>query len=157
MEVACLLDKDALDGATGPSGVTSIDVPASWLSRGDTIELTVPSRLLCARCEGGGCDSCERRGGLRLEGDVASRRVRLALPTRTETSTFVVRLVHPLGDAAGLEQLTIKIGVASLPTAGCERVEPITGSTPALRTLVVAGAIALLVIAAIAALVTSAR
>jgi hypothetical protein len=156
MELGRVLDKDALDGATGATGLTSINVPADWLLRGDTIEFIVPLRLACARCEGGGCDRCERRGGLRLEGDEAARRVRLSLPTRAETSAFVVRLVRPLGDGAGLEQLTIRIGVAALPSAGCERVQaPVGESAPALRRVLVAGALVLLLAAAVAALVTA--
>lgn len=152
VELARVLDKDALEATTGPSGTTSIEVPASWLARGDTVELTVPSRLACARCEGGGCDTCERRGGLRIVGDEGARRVRLALPVRAETSAFVVRLLRPLGDDAGLEQLTIKVTVADLPSAGCERVELATAEASRdLRVLVVAVVVALLVIAAAAA------
>lgn len=50
----------------GPDVTFPIQVPQDWLVRGESIVVQLPRRLSCARCEGGGCDACERRGALSL-------------------------------------------------------------------------------------------
>ena len=157
VDLARVLDKEALASATGKAGRTSLRVPAAWLAHGDTIELVVPAMLQCARCDGGGCDACERSGGLRLDGDAATRRVRLVLPKRTDESAFVVRLVQPLGDVVALDQLEVQIAVGELATAGCTRIETAAPATrnnapagaPALHRLVLVGFVVLAIAAAI--------
>ncbi len=149
-ELVRLLDKEALASATGPTGRASIRVPAAWLAHGDTIEFVVPARLSCARCEGGGCDRCDRSGGLRLDGDETARRVRLVLPKRTDPSTFVVRMVRPLGDEVALEQLVVEIGTGEVATAGCTRVETAM-APPAVNRIVLIGVAVLALLAAIIA------
>ena len=152
-ELGQLLDKEALASATGPTGRASIRVPAEWLAHGDTIEFVVPARLACARCGGGGCDRCERSGALRLSGDDDARRVRLVLPKRTDASTFVVRMVRPLGDDIALEQLVVSISAGDVTTAGCTRV--VSGKrTPAVSRVVLVG---IAVLAVVAALIEAAR
>ncbi len=156
-ELARVLDKDALASATGKAGRTSLRVPAAWLAHGETIELVVPARLQCVRCDGGGCDGCDRSGGLRLDADEASRRVRLVLPKRTDERAFVVRLVQPLGDAVALEQLEVEIAVGDITTAGCTRIEAGASATrvdaaaavPAMHRLVLVGVVVLAIAAAI--------
>lgn len=43
-----------------------IFVPLRWLTTGACISVTLPRLLSCARCEGGGCDACDRGGALAL-------------------------------------------------------------------------------------------
>lgn len=154
MELARVVDKDALAEAKGPTGRMSICVPSTWLAAGDTIEVTVPRRLSCAVCEGGGCDRCERRGGLRLDDDETARRVRIGLPKRPETSAFVLRLREPLGADAGLEQLVLEITTNDTPTESCTRIEPATPSTPTVPRAVIVGLAVFALLAALAALAT---
>ncbi len=53
-----------LDIPRGPDGVHRITVAREWLSRGATVEFELPRNITCARCEGGGCDVCERSGAV---------------------------------------------------------------------------------------------
>jgi hypothetical protein len=43
-----------------------VDVARGTLQKGAQLELEMPRRLPCARCEGGGCDRCERSGAIVL-------------------------------------------------------------------------------------------
>jgi hypothetical protein len=149
--LARVLDKDAIEGATGPAACTSVRVPREWLARGDVIELVVPARLACARCEGGGCDQCNRSGGLRIEGDEAARRIRIGLPKRIEGSAFSIRLLSPLGDGAMLDVLVVEIVAADAPSESCTRVETREAGRRSLRPVVMIGFVVLAAIAAIAA------
>lgn len=45
-----------------------VDVARGTLVEGAELELEVPRRLTCARCDGGGCDTCDRRGAISLRG-----------------------------------------------------------------------------------------
>jgi hypothetical protein len=96
----------------------TVDVPPEWLADGATIEVTVPPRVTCARCDGGGCDGCGRSGALRLAA-TAARRFELALP-RSAATCALVRLMRPLGEEAGLEQLIVELRTGA-PLA-CRRV-----------------------------------
>ena len=64
----------------GPDVIHRICVPPDWLERGERIVVKLPRLLSCARCEGGGCDRCERRGAvtLRESDEPAELSVRLA-------------------------------------------------------------------------------
>lgn len=57
-----------MDADRGPDVLHRINVPAEWLVAGVTLEVELPRHLTCARCEGGGCDACERSGALTLRG-----------------------------------------------------------------------------------------
>jgi len=56
------------------------------------VELELPRHLVCAACDGGGCDVCERSGGvtLRERGEPADL-IQVALPAERH-ETFVIRL-----------------------------------------------------------------
>lgn len=116
-----VLDPEELDRAAGPRGRLAIDVVDEWLAAGATVEIIVPSRLTCARCEGGGCDECGRGGAIRVTGDEPARTLRLALPG-TGPAPSQVRLVRPLGDDAGVDQLLIELRPASAASAFCRRI-----------------------------------
>ena len=107
-ELARLLDPSELDALTGTHGKMTTTLSASQL--GEPVEIVVPTRLVCARCDGGGCDSCGRSGAIRLELSEAERTTHVVLP-RDAHEVVRVRLVRPLGEAAGLEQLTLEVRV----------------------------------------------
>jgi hypothetical protein len=112
-ELGRVLDPAALEACSKPRGRLAIEVPAAWA--GGEIEIALPARVTCARCDGGGCDGCARRGGHRLEGDAAERTVRVRLPQSLDGGV-VIRLVSPLGaDEEGLAQLLLeaRLGAAS--------------------------------------------
>jgi hypothetical protein len=142
------------EAPTGPRGRLTLEVLSEWLEQGATVELTMPRRVACAACDGGGCDGCSRSGAHKLEGD--ERTLRLTLP-RTESERVLVRLVEPLGAEAGLAELTVEIRVASAPSHDARRIETAIvhrASAPLeLRTLVVT----LVILIAIAIAVSAAR
>ncbi|MBX3226510.1 MAG: hypothetical protein KIT84_32385 [Labilithrix sp.] len=111
-ELARVLDPSALDAAAGPHGKMSVELSSA--RRGEAVELVVPSRLACARCDGGGCDACGRSGALRLSLTEAERTTHFVLPEDAR-ERLRVRLVRPLGDEAGLEQLTIEVRLTPAP------------------------------------------
>jgi hypothetical protein len=78
------------------------------------IELELPRHLVCAACEGGGCDICERSGGvtLRERGEPAGL-VEVTLPADQE-ATFVIRLperggLPPLGSDLPRGNLLLRV------------------------------------------------
>lgn len=94
----------------------TVAVRPEWLARGDVIELAIPRRLECARCEGGGCDACARSGAIRPSPEQG--RVQVGLP-KNARAPLLVRLARPLGPDAGLEQLVVEVRVGAEPTPGC--------------------------------------
>lgn len=113
-----VLDPEELDDAEGPRGKLAVDVPQEWMAAGDAIEIVIPRRVACARCDGGGCDECSRSGALRIEGDDDARTVRLSLPEEPAA----VRLVRPLGEDANLEQLVVELRACPEASAYVRRV-----------------------------------
>lgn len=112
-----VLDPGALDADEGPRGRLSIELPVAWLEGGVEVDVEVPLRLTCARCDGGGCDGCGKSGALRLA-DLPSRTVRVALP-RGAGEGVALRLARPLGDEAGLDQLLLEIRPGPVASEGC--------------------------------------
>jgi hypothetical protein len=102
-ELARLLDPGELDALTGPHGKMTTTLSTSQL--GSPVDIVVPSRLVCARCDGGGCDSCGRSGAIRLEVSEAERTTQVVLPSDARDA-LRVRLVRPV---EGLEQLTLEV------------------------------------------------
>lgn len=82
-----------LGGPRGPDATHRVRVPRAWLKHGALVELDLPRHLVCAACDGGGCDTCERSGGvtLRERGSPADV-LELALPQAKADETFVIRL-----------------------------------------------------------------
>jgi hypothetical protein len=106
-ELARLLDPSELDALTGPHGKMTTTLARSQL--GSPVDIVVPSRLVCARCDGGGCDSCGRSGAIRLELPEAERTTQVVLPSDAREA-MRVRLVRPI---EGLEQLTLEVRVTT--------------------------------------------
>ena len=90
-----------LDVPRGPDGVHRITVAREWLSRGATVEFELPRNIACARCDGGGCDLCERSGAVSTRGRKdAAETIQITLPqtdpdedpTSSTKRTVVVRI-----------------------------------------------------------------
>jgi hypothetical protein len=111
-----VLDVAALDASSGPCARIRVGLEAGW-SRGDTLRITVPERLTCARCDGGGCDACRRSGALRAPADADARTLRVEIP-EVPARGVAVRLLHPFGDASDVEQLRIELHPSSPSDAG---------------------------------------
>lgn len=109
-----------------------IRVPKSWLEHGSVIELELPRNLTCRKCEGGGCDACERSGAvtLRDRGEPPDL-VEVKLPARTDSESFVVRIPERGGLARpdsglprGLLLLKVEPSDGSDPSSSVSRVVP---------------------------------
>lgn len=113
-----VVDTSALDACAEPRGRHAIEIPAEW--KGAEILVAVPPRVVCARCDGGGCDGCRRRGGHRIEGDEHTRAVRVKLP-RVMDGPVVLRLVRPFGAAEGaITQLHLETRIGPAASRGVE-------------------------------------
>ena len=111
-----VVDRSALDGCGRSRGRHTIEIPAAWV--GAEIMVAIPSRVPCARCDGGGCDGCDRRGGYRIEGDASARSLRVRLPHSMDTAV-VLRLVRPFGDSDGaISQLHLETRIGRGASAG---------------------------------------
>jgi hypothetical protein len=111
-----VVDSSALDTCGRSRGRHTIEVPQAWI--GAEILVAIPSRVVCARCDGGGCDGCGRRGGHRIEGDASARSLRVRLP-RAIDSVVVLRIARPFGDADGaIAQLHLETRIGSGASAG---------------------------------------
>lgn len=83
-----VLQKDELDGPRGPDGRHRVTVPRAWLVEARWIELELPRMLECARCDGGGCDGCERSGAVTTRGrKELPELVELKLPAAAQAVT----------------------------------------------------------------------
>ncbi|WP_437731575.1 hypothetical protein [Sorangium sp. So ce1335] len=122
-ELGQLVDREDLDASDGPRGRLSIAVPAAWTRGGADIEIAVPARVSCARCDGGGCDGCARSGAHRAPAELAARTLRLRLPADLAGgATF--RLVRPFGEHAPLDQLLVDVRADSEASPGVRRIAP---------------------------------
>lgn len=70
----------------------SVEAPEQWFSEGASIEVRLPRLLSCARCEGGGCDQCGRRGAFEREAAGAPELVEVTLPAQAVIAPLRVRL-----------------------------------------------------------------
>lgn len=111
-----VVDSSALDACAEPRGRHAIEIPVEWI--GAEVLVAVPARIVCARCDGGGCDGCRKRGGHRIEGDEEARALRIRLP-RTMDGVVVLRLVRPFGHAEGaIAQLHLETRIGAGASAG---------------------------------------
>jgi hypothetical protein len=93
-----------LDEARGPDVLCSIEVPAAWFEVGATLQISLPRLLSCARCDGGGCDACGRRGAFEQRASGIANEVAIVLPIQPAGSSTAVRLRLPaLGARAPAE------------------------------------------------------
>lgn len=109
-----------------------IVVPDAWLRARTTLEIQIPDKLVCAVCEGGGCDACGRAGVLRLrEREEAGEPLRVVLPVRqADAGEFVLRIPGAgaaasspdLGPGHLLLSIRPEAEDAAAPSAGVVRV-----------------------------------
>jgi hypothetical protein len=118
-----VIDPDALACSSGARGKLCIEVPAAWLAGGVELEVTAPGRIVCARCEGGGCDGCGRSGALRGPEHEAARVISVRLPEGAGRGALL-RIVQPFGDDASIEQLLVQVRPGSDASIGVVKVDP---------------------------------
>src|SRR6185295_18793650 len=82
----------------------SIEVPENWFWVGATLQIALPRLLSCARCDGGGCDACERRGAFEQAAAGTAREVAVVLPVLHPERCVPVRLRLPALGARAAEQ-----------------------------------------------------
>lgn len=83
----------------GPDVLHTVEVPAEWLAEGASVELKVPRFLPCARCEGGGCDLCARKGAFEVAAAEGTSEVVITLPRQAGSAPSAVRLRLPAAGA----------------------------------------------------------
>jgi hypothetical protein len=120
-ELGRVTDPEALARDDGPRARHAITIPAAWARSGAELAVTVPRRLVCARCEGGGCDACARGGALRAPDDDRERTIRVHVPAGSGAGA-VLRIVRPFGEASPIAQLLLAIEPGAAPSAGVARV-----------------------------------
>jgi len=100
-EVLGRVARTDLASPRGPDAVHRIRVPRALLRQGAAIELELPRHLVCALCEGGGCDTCDRSGAVTLrERGAPPDVVSVTLPQAVSGDGFVIRLPERGGLAA---------------------------------------------------------
>jgi hypothetical protein len=145
-----VLDPGAINALTGPSGRFEVRVPEAWA--GHAIQVVVPVRVECSRCDGGGCDACARSGAIKLD-PAAARRVLIASLPSDIGSGVALRLVHPFGEEGPLEILILELYPAPAPDPNVSLVPSISGGFRAAYVpIAVAVAIAAIGVALVAAL-----
>ena len=97
------------------------------------VELELPRNLVCATCDGGGCDSCERSGAVTLRGrGEPADLLRVTLPGE-QSEAFVIRLperggLPPLGSGLPRGHLLLRVE----PSAQADASVALATSLPAL-------------------------
>jgi hypothetical protein len=150
-ELAQVIDREVLDTSSGARGRLRLAIPAAWARNGGEVEITVPSRVACARCDGGGCDGCERSGAHRTPNDPGQRTLRLRLPEHLD-SCVTLRLVRPFGDQAPLDQLLVELSAGNDASPGIVRIT-LTPTAPLARPARLSPPLVLGLLAVLAAIV----
>jgi hypothetical protein len=123
-----VVDTQSLDESDGPAARLEIDIPRHWLDEGGELEIAAPRRLTCARCDGGGCDACERSGALNAPDDADRRKIAIHLPQKL-SGTTEIRVADPFVDNA-IEQLMVRLSPGSAASEGVRRVRHSAPPTP---------------------------
>lgn len=116
-----ILDPQALEDEEGARARLRITVPSAWLDEACELELVVPLRLPCARCDGGGCDGCGRSGAIKAPGGEAERTLSTRLPP-VEATGVALRISRPFGPEAEIAQLFLEVRAGDAPSLGVRRV-----------------------------------
>jgi hypothetical protein len=117
---ARLLDPAALDRKTSPRARVSVVVRTEWLREGARLEVTLPVRLRCDLCDGGGCDACARSGGYRAPEE--GKKVELTLPRVTD-DYLALRVTNPFGEQEPT-LLVVRLAAGPEASAGVTWVGP---------------------------------
>lgn len=150
-ELGRVVNPEALESAAGVRVRLEVEIPTTWLESKILVDL--PRRLLCARCEGGGCDTCERKGGVRLPEELVGTQIVAPLPKELGDKlgdAIEVRLPEPFGPDGPVNQLLLRIRRGMAATPGVHRpLRPMTRVRRVRwRDVAVYGAIALIPILA---------
>jgi hypothetical protein len=122
-----------LERPRGPDANHRVRVPRTWLERGAVVELELPRNLVCAVCDGGGCDACERSGAVTLRGrGEPADLLQVTLPG-AHAEPFVIRLperggLPPLGSGLPRGHLLLRVE----PSAQADANVSLAASVPAL-------------------------
>lgn len=147
-QLARVVDPTELDALTGPHGKMSITM-ASAEGEHEAV-FVIPKRVTCARCDGGGCDSCGRSGAIRLDLSEEERTTHFLFPATTHDVR--VRLARPV---AGLDLLTVEIRVTQSSAMQLRPTDAVirraSGSPLDVRSIVIAIGLALAAALAFAA------
>lgn len=99
-------------------------MPRAWAEQGARIAVTLPKRLGCARCHGGGCDGCQRSGALRTPQDPTQRRVRFDVPGGSDRAV-AVRVCWPFGRECKIAQIIFEVHLGDESSPHVERLRPL--------------------------------
>lgn len=76
--------------------------------------VVAPGRVPCSRCDGGGCDACNRSGAIKLDPVPARRTLIASLPPDLD-SPVALRIVNPFGEGGALEVLFLHVHPSAAP------------------------------------------
>jgi hypothetical protein len=93
------------DEPRGPDVLHGVEVPMEWLEEGASVSIVLPRLLTCARCEGGGCDVCGRKGAFEQTG--VEGPIIVSLPRQAGAAASAVRLRLPGYGARGDAELPL--------------------------------------------------
>jgi hypothetical protein len=116
-----VLDPEAIHAMTGPSGRLELRVSPGWGGR--MVEVVAPARVACSRCDGGGCDACNRSGAIKLDPSPARRTLTVCLP-RDLSGGVALRIVHPFGEGGALEVLVLEVRPSDVPDSNVTPISP---------------------------------
>jgi hypothetical protein len=132
-----------LNAPRGADGSLTITVPPQWLEQGSRLLVRVPKKLVCAACEGGGCDACARSGALTLpETSEEERVLAVTLPSLDGAHEVALRIPGrgmPSKDPtepAGHLILKIVPGPSPSPSVAVDRTESSRGLAHLDRSLI---------------------
>ena len=151
--LARVADPAALDRSTGARARLRIEVPHDWAKAGCKLQVQSPRLLTCDRCDGGGCDSCRRSGGLRAPSLKQARVIHMSLPSGL-TQAACIRLSQPFEmspDETVIEVLLVEVRLSQAPSKNVQRlVEPLAWRPPAGKLRIHPAALATLVLGLLA-------
>jgi hypothetical protein len=118
-----------LDVSRGPDVTHRVRVPSSWLDEGAIVEIELPRNLACAKCDGGGCDACERAGAITLRGrEEPPEIVRVTLPKRGDSAELTASgrgVVLRIPERGGLSDRDGSVrGLLMLTVIAGDRLDP---------------------------------
>lgn len=105
VQLARVFDRAELEGPRGADIRVRIEVPVEWLAGGFRVEVLLPRLAVCASCDAGGCDLCERGGAVATRGrGEPGEVVEVELPARVEGATLRLRGRGGPGREDGVER-----------------------------------------------------
>jgi hypothetical protein len=123
--VAKVLGKVATGAHSVPRGADvkhRIKVRRDWLESGLVVDVELPRNLVCAGCDGGGCDACDRSGAITLRGrDEPAEVVQVTLPRRQRVEQSDVARTAPPSETAVVLRIPEKGGLPKPELAGLPR------------------------------------